>query len=108
MSHHLLDDYARLLTSNTHACADLFTLDAEYLTRVGSHDLCFRGRDDIRGFLQHVPRQISFRAAHCRSDGDGFRGELRLSAADLPTRALSVRYVVHGGRIKWFEILHVA
>ena len=107
MSHYLLDEYARLLTTDTEACADLFTTDAEYRTRLGSHDLHFKGRDDIHGFIKHVPRQISFRAAHCIADEGGFRGELRLMASDLEPRALRVRYMVENGRIKWFEVLQL-
>lgn len=106
MSLSLLDEYARLLTRDTRACAELFAADAEYRTRLGSHHLVFRGRDDIRGFLRHVPRQISFRAAGCARDGAGWRGELSLSAADLGTRAQRVRYLVESGRITRFEVLN--
>lgn len=106
MSHTLLDAYARLITTDTDACADLFSTDAEYLTRLGSQQLTFTGREDIRGFLQHVPRQISFRAAHCVAEGAGFAGALRLSAADLTPRQQRVRFSVEAGRFKRFEILH--
>ena len=74
MSEKLLGEYARLLTSNTHACGDLFTIDAEYKTRLGSHELLFRGRDDIRGFLRHVPRQIAFHADRCERSGGTWIG----------------------------------
>ncbi|MBL8858544.1 MAG: hypothetical protein JNL28_08580 [Planctomycetes bacterium] len=105
MSHTLLDAYARLITTDTEACADLFSNDAEYLTRLGSHQLSFKGRADIRGFLQHVPRQIAFRAAHCVPEGNGYAGALRLSASDLEPRQQHVRFSVEAGRFKRFEIL---
>jgi hypothetical protein len=105
MSENLLEEYARLLTSDTHACGELFTLDAEYRTRMGSHELLFRGREDIRGFLRHVPRQISFRAGRCFRDGGAFQGELDVSGADLAPRKQRVLYTVENGRIKRFEIL---
>lgn len=105
MSYHLLDEYARLLTTDTKACTQLFVNDAEYLTRLGTQDLHFRGREDIGRFLRHVPRQISFRAAHCVPDGNGYRGALRLSAADLGHRHLHVRFVVEAGRFRRFEVL---
>jgi hypothetical protein len=105
MSENLLGEYARLLTSNTDACGDLFAIDAEYRTRLGSHELLFRGRDDIRGFLRHVPRQIAFRAHKCERAGSGYQGELNLSAADLTPRKQRVMYTVENGRIKRFEIL---
>lgn len=105
MTHSLLDKYARLLTTNTRACANLFSADAEYLTRLGPLDLHFRGRADIGRFLQHVPRQIAFRAAHCVPDGAGYHGALRLSAADLCTRHQHVRYSIEAGRFKRFEVM---
>jgi hypothetical protein len=103
--HDLLDEYARLLTTDTRACADLFTNDAQYRTKLGSHDLCFEGRADIGGFLRHVPRQISFRAAHCEQDGNGYRGALQLSSADLGARKQHVRFRVSDGRFTRFEVL---
>jgi hypothetical protein len=105
MSQYLLDEYARLLTTDTRACAGLFSSDAQYLARLGSHDLCFRGRADIGNFLQHVPRQIAFRAARCEPDGAGYRGELRLSSADLSPRHQHVRFHFEGGRFTRFEVL---
>lgn len=105
MSYHLLDEYARLLTTDTKACAQLFDSDAEYLTRLGSTDLHFRGREDIGRFLRHVPRQISFRAAHCIPDGDGYTGSLRVSSADLGSRHIHVRFVVQSGRFRRFEVV---
>jgi hypothetical protein len=105
MSHALLDEYARLLTTDTRACAGLFASDAQYHTRLGSHSLCFRGRADIVSFLKHVPRQISFRAAGCEVDGAGYRGELRLSSADLSPRHQKVRFFVEEGRFTRFEVL---
>ncbi|MDZ4772924.1 MAG: ketosteroid isomerase family protein [Planctomycetota bacterium] len=106
MSHTLLDEYARLLTTDTRACANLFASDAEFSTHVGSHRLTFKGREDIGRFLRHVPCQIAFRAAHCVADAGGFSGSLRLSAADLRPRQQRVRYFVEGGRITRFEVLH--
>jgi hypothetical protein len=104
MSHSLLDTYARLLTTDTHACAELFASDAEFTTHVGPMRLTFRGRDEIRRFLNHVPRQISFRAAHSAPEAGGFSGALRLTAADLQPRQQHVRYAVEGGRFTRFEI----
>lgn len=108
MSRSLLDTYARLLTTDTRACANLFAHDAEYLTRLGSHDLHFKGRNEIRRFLQHVPRQIVFRATSCAPEGANFMGAVRMSAADLRTRHQHVRYSVEGGRFRRFEILNSA
>jgi hypothetical protein len=105
MIHTLLDEYARLLTIDTRACADLFSTHAQYRTRLGSHDLCFRGRAEISRFLRHVPRQISFRAARCEPDGSGYQGELALSAADLGRRRQHVRFQVEDGRFTRFEVL---
>lgn len=106
MSHALLDAYARLLTTDTHACAELFAPDAEFTTHVGSQRLTFKGREEIRRFLRHVPRQISFRAAHSTPEMGGFCGALRVSAADLLPRHQHVRYAVEDGRFTRFEIHH--
>ena len=105
MARHLLDTYARLLTVDTRACADLFAPDAEYLTRLGSHDLVLRGREEIESFLSHVPRQISFRAGACRREGDRYRGEVHVRYPDLEERRHSVVYRVAGGRFQSFENL---
>lgn len=105
MSHALLDEYARLLTTDTAACANLFALDAEFSTRVGSQRLHFKGREEIRRFLRHVPRQIAFRAAQCVAEAGGFSGSLSLSAADLRVRHQRVRYAVEAGRFTRFEVL---
>jgi hypothetical protein len=105
MSRQLLDEYARLLTTDTRACANLFAPDAEYFARLGSHDLHFRGREDIRAFLQHVPRQITFRSLGTTANGGNFHGELRLSAADLVPRSQNVRYTVDRGRFLRFEVV---
>ncbi len=103
--HDLLDEYARLLTTDTRACAELFTNDAQYRARLGSHDLYFEGRADIGEFLQHVPRQIAFRAAHCEQEGNGYRGALQLSSADLGAGTQQVRFRVSDGRFTRFEVL---
>lgn len=106
MSHSLLDTYARLLTTDTQACAELFSADAEFTTQVGPLKLVFRGREEIRRFLCHVPRQISFRATHSVPEAGGFTGALRLSAADLQPRQQHVRYVVEGGLFTRFDVQH--
>ena len=105
MSQDLLDEYARLLTTDTRACADLFSNDAQYLARLGNQDLCFEGRADIGRFLQHVPRQISFRAASCEPHGAGYQGELSVKCADLGSRQQRVRFQVQSGRFIRFEVL---
>jgi hypothetical protein len=104
MSHAILDAYARLLTTDTQACADLFAPDAEFSTQVGSQRLTFKGREEIGRFLRHVPRQISFRAVHSIPDAGGFSGALRVSAADLHPCHQHVRYAVEGGRFTRFEV----
>lgn len=105
MTRNLLAEYARLLTADTLACAQLFAPDAEYRTRLGSHDLSLRGRAQIQGFLAHVPRQISFRAGPCVRVGRDYRGEVHVQGEGLTPRAQSVRYSVAEGLITRFEIL---
>ncbi len=105
MTYPLLDEYARLLTTDTRACSELFTNDAEFRTQLGSSALTFHGREDIARFLRHVPRQISFRVAHCAPEGAGYRAALHLVAADLRPRRQAVRYRVEGGRFTRFEVL---
>ena len=105
MSHALLDEYARFLTTDTAACVELFARDAEFSTRVGSQRLVFKGREEIQRFLRHVPRQIAFRVAHCVPEPGGFTGSLSLSASDLRVRHQRVRYAVEAGRFTRFEVL---
>ena len=105
MARHLLEAYARLLTTDTRACADLFAPDAEYTTRVGSQLVHLRGREDIERFLVHVPRQICFRAGNCRREGDGYRGEVHVRYPDLEPRRQSVLYRVADGLIQRFQNL---
>ena len=107
MARHLLDSYARLLTVDTRACADLFAHDAEYVTRLGSHELVLRGRAEIESFLAHVPRQICFRAGACRREGDEYRGEVHVRYPDLDPRRQAVVYRVVGGRIQRFRNVSV-
>lgn len=101
----LLAEYARLLTVDTLACAELFALDAEYKTRLGTSDLALRGRSQIRGFLSHVPRQVSFRSGPSIRDGRDYRGEVVVHGDGLRPRTQTVRYSVEGGLITRFEIL---
>ncbi len=114
MARKLLDDYARLLTLDTRACAALFARDAEFSSRMGSQELQFLGRHEIEGFLSHVPRQISFRATSCESatsgdrdgprDGSTFNGEILVRPDGLPERVQSVRFEVVGGRFQRFHL----
>lgn len=105
MTYPLLDEYARLLTTDTRACSELFSNDAEFRTQLGTNQLSFLGREEIARFLRHVPRQISFRVAHCAREGEGFRGALHLVAADLRPRQQVVRYWIAHGRFTRFEVL---
>ena len=106
MSRVLLERYARLLTTDTEACARLFAPDAEYLTRLGEQQLHLRGRDDILRFITHVPRQLCFRATGCRKHGESFRGQIHVRGEDFPQRSQAVRYQVAEGLFKHFEVLH--
>ncbi|MFN0243652.1 MAG: hypothetical protein ACKVWV_12225 [Planctomycetota bacterium] len=106
MSHQMLDAYARLLTIDTKACAELFDADAQYSTHIGSQELVFVGRDDIEGFLRHVPRQLTFRAAACRRDGDSFRGEVTVIGDGFTPRAHFVCYYVADGLFTRFDVQH--
>ena len=105
MTRNLLAEYARLLTVDTLACAQLFAQDAEYRTRLGSHDLALHGRAQIQRFLAHVPRQVSFRAGPCVRVGRDYRGEVQVRGEGLKPRAHTVRYSVAEGLITRFEIL---
>lgn len=114
MTRQLLDDYTRLLTLDTRACAALFARDAEFSSRMGSQELQFLGRHEIEGFLSHVPRQISFRAVSCESATPGerngsrdvstFSGEILVRPDGLPERVQSVRFEVVGGRFQRFHL----
>lgn len=104
MSRELLDDFARLLTIDTRACAALFARDAEFRTRMGSQELRFLGRHDILCFLYHVPRQIIFRALASRPEGGGYAAELLVLPDGLPPRTQLVRYEVDGGRFTRFHL----
>ena len=108
MCRELLEDYARLLTVDTRACAELFARDAEFHTRLGSQELRLRGRHEIQRFLYHVPRQINFRAGACESEGDGYRAELLIRPAGLPARTQDVRFEVADGRFSIFQLLPCA
>lgn len=105
MERDLLEEYARLLTTDTRACAGLFALDAEYFTRVGSHDLHLRGREDIENFLVHVPRQLCFRAVTSRSTGSTYGGEVHIQAEGMSACAHAVLYSLDRGRFKRFEVI---
>ncbi|MBK7877595.1 MAG: hypothetical protein IPJ77_18045 [Planctomycetes bacterium] len=104
MSRELIDDYTRLLTVDTRACADLFARDAEFRTRMGSQELRFHGRHDILCFLYHVPRQISFRTVAARPEGVGYSAEILVLPDGLPPRTQLVRYEVDGGRFTRFHL----
>jgi hypothetical protein len=107
MSRELLDDYARLLTLDSRACAALFARDAEFNTRLGSHDLCLRGRHEIHDFLEHVPRQVRFQAIACEetdADPNAFRAEILVLPDGLPSRTQSVHFRVEAGRITRFDV----
>ena len=107
MSRELLDDYARLLTLDSRACAALFARDAEFNTRLGSHDLCLRGRHEIHDFLEHVPRQVRFRPIACRetdADRNAFQAEILVLPDGLPSRTQSVHFRVEAGRITRFDV----
>jgi hypothetical protein len=105
LSHALLEEFARLLTLDTHACVQLFAHDGECRARLGREELHFRGRAAIQAFLCHVPRQIRFQAGEVVAEGDGFRGELELTAADLLPASRGVRFRVQDGHIARFELL---
>jgi hypothetical protein len=105
MPRNLLADYARLLTVDTLACVELFAPDAEYRTRLGSHELELRGRSQIQQFLSHVPRQISFRSGPSVREGREYRGEVHVQGEGLTPRTQTVRYSVADGLITRFEIL---
>lgn len=107
MSRELLDDYTRLLTLDTRACAALFARDAEFNTRLGTLDLCFRGRHEIQDFIEHVPRQVRFQALGCRptdADPNAFRAEILVLPDGLPSRTQSVHFHVEDGRITRFDL----
>lgn len=111
MCRELLEDYARLLTVDTRACAELFARDAEFRTHLGSHELLFTGRHEIQRFLRHVPRQIQFRAGACHPEspgaehGPGYRAELVIRPDGLPVRTRAVRFHVVDGRFSRFQLL---
>lgn len=114
MCRELLEDYARLLTIDTRACAELFARDAEFRTQLGSHELTFTGRHEIQRFLTHVPRQIQFRAGACHPEspdlsnaqhGPGYRAELVIRPDGLPIRTRAVRFHVVDGRFSRFQLL---
>jgi len=105
MTQELLEDYVRLLTVDTRACADLFARDAIFQTQLGSQELYLRGRQEIERFLKHVPRQILFRASDLRSEGDGWLGEILILPDGLPPRRQRVRYSVESGRFASFHWL---
>lgn len=104
MSRQLLDAFTRLLTLDTRACAQLFTRDAEFRTHLGSHELCFLGRQEILTFLHHVPRQVIFRAENTREEQDGFAAEILVLPDGLPPHRRSLRYAVEQGRFKRFHL----
>lgn len=104
MSRTLIDDFVRLLTVDTRACADLFARDAEFRTHLGGHELCFLGRHDILRFLVHVPRQIVFRAVGSRPYGAGYEAEILVLPDGLPPRRQHVRYEIEGGRFTRFTV----
>lgn len=104
MCRKLLDDFTRLLTQDTNACAQLFARDAEFKTHLGSQELCFQGRHEIRSFLHHVPRQIAFRASFSHPEGDGFTAEILVLPDGLPPRTRGLRYAVEEGRFKRFHL----
>lgn len=101
----MLESFARLLTSDTRACAMLFARDAELTTWVGNEPVICQGRHEIERFLRHVPRQIAFRAEGCARFEDGFRGEIVVSASDLQAWRRVVRFDVEDGRFTRFELL---
>src|SRR5262249_20263658 len=105
MSLYLLETYARLLTTDTRACARLFTPDAEYITRLGGLDLHLYGRHEIEGFIAHVPRQLCFRAADSRPENGGYRGEVLVAEGASPLGTQRVRYDMKSGRFRRFEVL---
>lgn len=104
MSQQLLNDFTRLLTLDTRACAQLFTRDAEFRTHLGTHELCFLGRHEILAFLHHVPRQITFRAEDPREEHDGFTAHILVLPDGLPPHRRSLRYSVEQGRFKRFHL----
>jgi hypothetical protein len=109
MTRQMLEDYARLLTTDTHGCSKLFANDAEFLTRIGSQSLHLRGRSEIRSFLTHVPRQMKFRPGEISVVDDAeYQGRLAVSAADLGTTGQIVRYKIERGLFTRFEIESVA
>ena len=105
MHHHLLGSYARLLTTDTNACARLFAHDAEFSSWLGSYQLELRGRGEIERLLNHVPRQLRFHAVKCVREGRRYRGELSIAGPDLEPRTCTVRFRVHGGQFTSFEVL---
>ena len=109
MPRDLLERFARLLTTDTDACAGLFALDAVYRARLGSCEVILVGREQIRRFLAHVPRQIAVQALEPQPEQGAstaiWRGDLVLSATDLAPRRQPVRFAVQAGRFRSFEQL---
>jgi hypothetical protein len=105
MTPQLLERFAALLTTDTDACAGLFTPDAVYLASLGACRLRLVGRAEIRRFLKHVPRQVRFTALPPRREGLDWVGELVVGAQDLAPRTQSVRFQIHDGRFQSFEQL---
>jgi hypothetical protein len=104
MSRQLLEDYARLLTTDVTACASLFDEDADYITRVGGKPVRLTGRLRILNFLSREPSNRTLRVVSHTQEGSKHIGRMIIEQPGSAPVEQTVRYAVEGGLIRIFRI----
>ena len=69
MAKELVENYCRLVTSDTDACLGLFHGEAIVLTRIGSEAVEIQGREKIRAFIDMTPSFLRYRLDTIAEEG---------------------------------------
>lgn len=105
----LIQKYCRLLTSDSGACAQLFSDDAHYITVVQSKPIHLKGRQAIRDFIRQAPRHLTFTVADYRETGSKCVATVQINGPQFTPVAQTIKFNVsteNGGLFSRFEIIH--
>lgn len=102
----LIANYTRLLTADPSSCAELFSDDAVYVTKVGPKKVRLEGRHQILDFISKAPGQMTFSLKDVAKSGTSYIANIAIHSPRLGELVDQVKFRVKGGRIARFEVLH--
>lgn len=105
----LIEKYCRLLTSDSGACAELFSDDAHYITAVQSKPIHLTGRQAIHDFIRQAPRHLTFTVTDYRETGSKCVATVQIHGPQFTPTAQTIKFTVsteNGGLFSRFEVIH--